>query len=126
MTLNATHHAGLRSWVESANEPASDFPIQNLPFGRFRRSGSDEPWRIGVAIGTQVLDLRHAHEEAPWSRMVHALLEPLAAGDLKSFMALGRPAWRTLRAALSAALAEGNAQAPFFELCLVAQAEVER
>ena len=24
---------GLRSWVESANDPAGDFPIQNLPYG---------------------------------------------------------------------------------------------
>ncbi len=27
----------LRSWVESANAPDSDFPVQNLPFGAFRR-----------------------------------------------------------------------------------------
>ena len=33
---DATHDASLRSWVESANDPATDFPIQNLPFGRFR------------------------------------------------------------------------------------------
>ena len=50
---------GLESWVESANDPASDFPIQNLPFGRFRRA-EDSDWRIGVAIGDQVLDLRAA------------------------------------------------------------------
>src|SRR5438067_3522815 len=49
----------LESWVESANDPVSDFPIQNLPFGRFRRDG-ERAWRIGVAIGDQVLDLRQA------------------------------------------------------------------
>lgn len=48
----------LRSWVESANDPASDFPIQNLPFGVFRR-GSDQP-RAGIAIGDQILDLAAA------------------------------------------------------------------
>ena len=125
MKLDATHNPDLRSWVESANEPACDFPIQNLPLGRFRRHGSDEPWRIGVAIGTQVLDLRQAHEESPWSRTVHALLEPLAAGDMKTFMAEGCPAWRSLRAALSAALAEGSEQAPFLERCLLGQDEAE-
>ena len=34
--VNDTHDASLRSWVESANAPETDFPIQNLPFGRFR------------------------------------------------------------------------------------------
>ena len=34
--LDETHDCALTSWVESANDPATDFPIQNLPFGRFR------------------------------------------------------------------------------------------
>ena len=50
MTLGTdlTHAPSLQSWVASANDAASDFPIQNLPFGRFRREGSSEAWRIGV------------------------------------------------------------------------------
>ena len=101
---DATHDPQLRSWVDSANTADTDFPIQNLPFGRFRRSGTDEPCRIGVAIGDQVLDLRQAREVCPCSSDLHALLEPLAVGDLNAFMALGRPAWRAVRAGLSAAL----------------------
>ena len=31
--LNFTHEASRRSWVESANEPTGDFPLQNLPYG---------------------------------------------------------------------------------------------
>lgn len=54
-TLNPTR----RSWVTSANLGNTDFPIQNLPFGRFRTTAS-EPWRIGVAIGDKVLDLQAA------------------------------------------------------------------
>ena len=125
IALDATHDPALRSWVASANDGATDFPVQNLPFGRFRRARRDEPWRIGVAIGDQVLDLRLAHEQAPWGDAVRPLLEPLAAGDLKAFMALGQPAWRAVRAALSAGLAEGSDQGPFLELCLVPQAQVE-
>jgi fumarylacetoacetase len=34
--LDATHAPDLRSWVASANTEGTDFPIQNLPFGRFR------------------------------------------------------------------------------------------
>ncbi|MGE0132195.1 MAG: fumarylacetoacetase [Blastocatellales bacterium] len=55
--INETHDPNLRSWVESANDPNTDFPIQNLPFGLFDRLDSGVRRRIGVAIGDQVLDL---------------------------------------------------------------------
>ncbi len=57
--LDHTHDPALTSWVASANAADSDFPIQNLPFGRFKIS-NDNAWRIGVAIGDQVLDLQGA------------------------------------------------------------------
>jgi fumarylacetoacetase len=123
--LDATHDPALRSWVASANYPAADFPIQNLPYGRFRRRGSNEPWRIGVAIGEQVLDLKLASEQCPWPRDAADLLEPLARGDLNAFMDQGPTARRTLRAALSRALAEGSEQGPLLELCLVPQADAD-
>ena len=56
--IDFTHDPALQSWVASANTDATDFPVQNLPFGRFRRGS--ESWRLGVAIGDQVLDLRAA------------------------------------------------------------------
>jgi len=55
--IDRTHDPELRSWVESANASDADFPIQNLPFGRFRRSAEG---RLGVAIGDQVLDVSAA------------------------------------------------------------------
>lgn len=125
MTLDATHDPALKSWVASANDGATDFPIQNLPYGRFRRARSDEPWRIGVAVGDQVLDLKLAREQCPWASGLDELLAPLGRGDLNAFIALGPDARRTMRAALSTALAEGSEQAPFLELCLVPQAQVE-
>lgn len=54
-----THDPELVSWVDSANAPDCPFPIQNLPFGRFRRDAR-APWSIGVAIGDSVLDLQRA------------------------------------------------------------------
>jgi len=60
--LNETHDPALRSWVASANLAGADFPIQNLPFGVFRRQASHEQWRIGVAIGAEILDLSKAAE----------------------------------------------------------------
>ncbi|MGV7245344.1 hypothetical protein ACRXB1_26990, partial [Caballeronia sp. M23-90] len=55
--LNESHDPTLTSWVGQANQPGSDFPIQNLPFAVFRRKGSDEAFRGGVAIGDQIVDL---------------------------------------------------------------------
>ena len=54
-----THDPALQSWVESANEAGTDFPVQNLPYGMFRDS-RDGLARLGVAIGTQVLDVTAA------------------------------------------------------------------
>jgi fumarylacetoacetase len=119
--LDETHDPALRSWVPSANEPGTDFPVQNLPFARFRRRGSDAEWRVGVAIGDQILDLRLAAAQCPWGDGIHTLLGPLADGDLGGFIGLGRGAWRAVRQALSMALAEGSDQGPFLELCLVPQ-----
>ena len=85
--LDATHDAALRSWVESANAPDSDFPVQNLPYGAFRRKGSDEPLRIGVAIGDQILDLKLARAQCPWGPGVDEWLAPLSEGQLKPLMA---------------------------------------
>jgi len=58
--INETHAADLKSWIESANDPNTDFPIQNLPFCIFRRKETDEFERIGVVIGDKVLDLELA------------------------------------------------------------------
>lgn len=61
-TINETHDPNLKSWVESANDPNTDFPIQNLPFGLFARLDLGSDPRVGVAIGDQVLDLTECHK----------------------------------------------------------------
>ncbi len=53
--LNETHDPARRSWVDSANAPDADFPIQNLPFGLFRTA--DGSPRAGVALGDRIIDL---------------------------------------------------------------------
>jgi fumarylacetoacetase len=97
-----THAPDARSWVASANARDTDFPIQNLPFGRFRRAGTTQAMRIGVAIGDQVLDLAALGHLDP---QVAVLLGPLAQGDLNGFMAHGRAARIALRHALFTGLA---------------------
>jgi len=120
--LNETHDLARQSWVASANTGTTDFALQNLPFGRFRRAG--ESWCIGVAIGDQILDLRQAAQTAVWSADVQQCLQPLAAGDLNAFMALGADARRTLRRALFDALAVGGQEAVLRD-CLVPQTDAE-
>ncbi|AMM24920.1 fumarylacetoacetase [Variovorax sp. PAMC 28711] len=109
--LDTTHDTQLRSWVDSANVADCDFPIQNLPFGRFRPADTEEPFRIGVAIGDQVLDLDAAKlvDHADMNRLMAATPEERAA----------------LRKALSEGLAEGSTKKGDWELALYAQSSVE-
>ncbi len=125
MTIDATHDPALRSWVESANDAQTDFPIQNLPFGRFRRAGSSESWRIGVAIGDQILDLREAADRGRWDASIAPLLVPLADGRLNPLMGQSAAVRSALRRELSRALAEGSDQQPALQPCLVPAAEAE-
>ncbi|MGB7201226.1 MAG: fumarylacetoacetase [Pyrinomonadaceae bacterium] len=55
--INETHDPNLKSWVESANDPNTDFPIQNLPFCVFSPIDDDQPLfgRFGAVIGDYVL-----------------------------------------------------------------------
>jgi len=55
--INETHDAGLRSWVESANDPNSDFPVQNLPFCVYEFGATEPVLGIGFVIGDKILDI---------------------------------------------------------------------
>lgn len=107
---NETHDPALRSWVASANNAACDFPLQNLPFAVYRRSGSDDAWRVGVGIGDSIL---------PVSGLIAGNNLPGAAASaaaacqqpaLNNLMQCGQAAWSALRLALSRALREGSAE----------------
>jgi fumarylacetoacetase len=115
----------LESWVDSANASDTEFPIQNLPYGRFRRRGTQEAWRIGVAIGDQVLDLHRAIGTLARDADLRALLQPLAEGELNPFMALPAAQRATVRRTLSMALRRGSPHQAPLASCLVAQSDVE-
>ena len=129
ITLNETHDTALRSWVESANAEGNGFPIQNLPYGVFRRAASEEPFRVGVAIGDRILDVQAAHAAGAFSgfdeltrRAAHAAAE----GDsLNALMALDHRAWSALRLALSHLLRSGSAHETELASTLVAQSDAE-
>ena len=126
--LDHTHDPGLRSWVGTAVSPDTDFPIQNLPFAVFRRRDRGEAWRGGVAIGDQILDMAAAQASGAFEAFGPAVDDAarLAGGsELNGLMASGPAAWRALRHALSAVLAEGAPQADLLRPVLVAQIEAE-
>ncbi len=94
---DATLDPDRRSWVDSANAPDSDFPIQNLPWGVF--SAGDGPRRVGVAIGEMILDVTALEadgviEPAPGEQV-------FAGGILNPFMALTPKVWTETRARLA-------------------------
>ncbi len=60
--INETHDPNLKSWVESANDPNTDFPIQNLPFCYFEHPSLAIKRNVGVIIGDKVLDLVGVNE----------------------------------------------------------------
>jgi len=93
---NRTHDPKLRSWLESANAPGCDFPIQNLPFGVFCRPGAPAS-RIGVAIGDFILDVSACVQEG--------LLAPTPVADACDEASMNRLMGRE-PAALSAFRAE--------------------
>ena len=126
VAVNATHDPALRSWVDSANRANCDFPIQNLPFGVFKRIASDEPWRGGVAIGDQVLDLGAvALRELSRGVVTKALDACGGESTLNSFMAMGREAWSALRGFLSEVLRADSPHAERLQAALVPQKQAE-
>lgn len=121
MALDSTHDPSLTSWVASAQ--GSGFPIQNLPFGVFRRRGTKEWFRGGVAIGDQIVDLGAAASVLE-GEAKHAAIAG-AETTLNRLMGMGPSASGALRKALSAALATGSDSQEALSEHLVAQADVE-
>jgi len=86
------------SWIEAANDTACGFPLQSLPCCAFSPDGA--PARLGVGIGDQILDLRHASR----SGLLEGLAIPIQATcqqqTLNALMACAPEAQTTLRARL--------------------------
>jgi fumarylacetoacetase len=123
--INATHDPALRSWVGSANRADTDFPLQNLPFGVFRRAGSGESFRGGVAIGEEILDLGASELRGLASGQVAQALAACSQPTLNDYFALGCRAWSALRAFLSDALRADAPHAARLQPALIAQRDAE-
>ena len=123
--INETHDINLTSWVESANVDNCDFPIQNLPFAEFRRKGSDEAFRGGVAIGDQVIDLAKLSKLNVLKGDAKTAADAASEATLNTFMGLGEQYWSALRLALSKALRAGSEHQQALSDTLIAQSDIE-
>ncbi len=109
MSIDHTHDPALRSWVPGADGHA-DFPIQNLPLGVF--SPPRGAPRGGVAIGGHILDLAAVHDAGLYDGDAAAALAACRGTTLNELLALGAPARRALRHAVSAVLQDGAVERP--------------
>ena len=119
--VDETHDSALSSWVPSANTRGTDFPVQNLPLGVFRRRGTNDRPRIGVAIGDAIFDLYHATQENLVTG-ADSLREACEAPALNALMSLPHAHRLQFRHTLSGLLRSG---ADASRTQLVAQADAE-
>jgi fumarylacetoacetase len=102
MHISANNPA-LRSWISI--DSASEFPIQNLPFGIFETA--DLGKRAGVRIGDFVLDLSQMAEFGYFNDLGFAVSD-FSAAYLNALMRHGKLAVRALRNRISELLASDN------------------
>ena len=124
--MNPTNDPTLRSFIPVSAD--SHFPIQNLPYGVFRREVGDEP-HVGVAIGDSILDLTLLEGQGTFASCDlsgHGIFQD---GNLNPFLALSPTAWSEVRALISRLLRSDEPtlrdDAVLRERALVPQAEVE-
>jgi fumarylacetoacetase len=102
--LDDTHDPNRKSWVASANDATTDFPLQNLPLG-VGRNPSGEPTAV-AAIGDSVLDL----DRAAATGLLPELEQELVRGEdwLNRFLARPARQLTALRHAVVRLLEQGS------------------
>jgi fumarylacetoacetase len=106
--LDETHDPAFTSWLACANDTNIDFPIQNLPFGVFRKRGDRAAARVGVAIGSHVLDVAAVGPDRVFEGAAVAAAAACRAPSLNPLMELGRSHWSALRLSVSRLLRSGS------------------
>ncbi|HEY4371529.1 MAG TPA: fumarylacetoacetase, partial [Burkholderiales bacterium] len=123
--INETHDIRLKSWVDAANDGKSDFPIQNLPYGVFRRAGKNDDFHGGVAIGDQILDLAAASKAGLFSGDAAEAAQLASGRTLNAFMDADPALASALRLALSRLLREDSALEGRARACLLPMKDAE-
>jgi fumarylacetoacetase len=87
-----------KSWVDSANEPGCGFPLQSLPYCVL--AGEEGVPRLGVGIGSFVLDLQRCGRIGLFDRLPVAIRSACEADTLNPLIACGTAAHAALRVRL--------------------------
>ena len=101
--MSTTIDSRLRSFIDVKKD--SHFPIQNLPYGVFRKKTGGTA-RIGVAIGDWVLDLSVLENAGFFNTPHFHGKQYFSQSSLNKFMAAGKPAWQEARQIISRLLRE--------------------
>jgi fumarylacetoacetase len=126
MRLDHTHDKAARSWLDSANDIDSHLPLQNLPYAIFRRRIGDEPFRAGIALGDQIIDVTKLLREKQFIGQAESAAAACAATTLNAFFAMGPENWRALRhSVFDLFSASGEADRERLRSSLIPQSEVE-
>lgn len=107
----------LNSWVTSANNAQTEFPLNNLPYGVFSAGSLKE--HCGVAIGDKILDVTALANEFGLPAGV------LATGAWNAFMDLGSQVWADFRAQLTAMLGDSSNDRSKLEPHIIPQADAQ-
>ena len=102
----------IRSWVESANDPETPFPLNNLPYGSVMKEvaphlGSGRFPHCCLAIGNSILDLTTLEVDGGISTGEYNGLV-LSNGEWSDFMSLGPEVWTEFRQTLISMLSQGS------------------
>ena len=125
LLLDETHDPRACSWLDSANRESGDFPIQNLPFAVFRRAGSAEAFRGGVAIGDQIIDLAELAAREIFQGQAAQGIRAGAGSSLNLLMQLGPEVSNTVRRVLFEGLLAGSPRQAALQGCLVPQSSAQ-
>ena len=110
----------MKSWVASANNASTDFPLNNLPYGVFS-IGSEVP-RCGVAIGDMIFDITRLESQG----LLKLTDQPVFAHpSWNALMESGQAVWAKLRAVLIELLQEGSADQQVLQAHLYPQANAK-
>jgi fumarylacetoacetase len=126
--INETHDPNLKSWIESANDPNTDFPIQNLPFITYWSRDDDELGGVGVVIGDQVFDLGMSSSMGFFDNLLsedseEALYDGISLNDLEVWSTEERSAVRLQLSRIFRSDANSYTRARLLE-CLTPLSEV--
>lgn len=110
-TINATHDASLRCWLDAAHADGCDFPVQNLPFACFsvtQAHSASQPIevRCGVGIGDAIIDISAIADL--FAHQATAAADACVQPSLNQLMALPHAALSALRQQLSQLLCSSD------------------